>query len=498
MGICSSRGALKIHAIPASEQISQYAFDTENKVWSSRPAERLREMSAETRCGLVGLQNLGNTCYMNSALQCLSNTQPLTDYFLLHPWSEHLNLDSDREGKADESIAFAYCDVIQKLWLKGEPSFSPRSFRKRFTELSPRFANFEQQDAQEFLSELLDFLHERLNRSSGNKKLKLFKEINSEGRLDIDVANEAWKQHVSFNRSIIVDLFQGQLRSRVTCTVCNYSSITFDPFTSLSLPLQDEHGKRRVKTLSQALQLFTSEERLTDKNSWDCPKCQLKVEAIKKMDIWRLPPVLMIHFKRFQYNQFGDRISKLDNFITYPVADMDFSPFGAGGTPFIGGPALFDLIAVSMHAGSVNSGHYTTIAFNQVVGNWYLFDDQSVNRVTADATQSNEAYVLFYSRLEGPNKIVIQNMNPFFAAASSVSVSSTSGNSVEMKTPMKPIDVHKSFSSPRQRSFSREREMRSLQNSRRKSTSTNDLLRETTNYSHGAQNVGSRSVQRKL
>jgi len=99
---------------------------------------------------------------------------------------------------------------------------------------SSRFTDFQQHDSQEFLSFLLDGLHEDLNRVHDKPYVEL---KDSDDRPDEDVAHEHWSNHLARNTSIIVDLFHGLLRSQVKCRVCELKSVRFDPFNILSLPL---------------------------------------------------------------------------------------------------------------------------------------------------------------------------------------------------------------------------------------------------------------------
>ncbi|KAM7433841.1 Transcription elongation factorSPT6 [Porites harrisoni] len=185
-----------------------------------------------TEKGATGLSNLGNTCFMNSALQCLSNTQPLTLYFTAKCHLYELNRTNPLGMKGH--IARRYGDLAQDLWSGSSRSLAPLKLRWTIGRYAPRFNGFQQHDSQEFLSFLLDGLHEDLNRVH----LKPYVELkDSDGRPDEEVAHEAWDNHLKRNQSVIVDLFQGQLKSQVRCLECGYVSVRFDPFTFLSLPL---------------------------------------------------------------------------------------------------------------------------------------------------------------------------------------------------------------------------------------------------------------------
>lgn len=196
---------------------------------------RERSNTGPLERGATGLHNLGNTCFMNSAVQCLSNTKPLTQYFSKKIFEYELNKTNPLGMKG--VLAKRYGDLIIDLWSGIYRSIAPVKLRCTLGRYAPRFNGFQQHDSQEFLSFLLDGLHEDVNRVHEKPYVEL---KDSDGRPDSDVALEAWDNHIKRNQSIIVDLFQGQLKSQVRCLHCNHCSVTFDPFTFLSLPLPME------------------------------------------------------------------------------------------------------------------------------------------------------------------------------------------------------------------------------------------------------------------
>ena len=121
--------------------------------------------------GLVGLQNLGNTCYMNSALQCLSNYKLLKDFFLTLAFKEEINLENPLGTKGLISVRFA--ELLDNLWNRSQPDFSPWQFKQCIGNLSTQFYGYAQNDSMEFLTLLLDKLHEDLNRV----QTKIYEEI---------------------------------------------------------------------------------------------------------------------------------------------------------------------------------------------------------------------------------------------------------------------------------------------------------------------------------
>uniref|UniRef100_A0A4W4HRJ6 Ubiquitin carboxyl-terminal hydrolase n=1 Tax=Electrophorus electricus TaxID=8005 RepID=A0A4W4HRJ6_ELEEL len=182
--------------------------------------------------GLCGLSNLGNTCFMNSALQCLSNSTPLTEYFLEDQYEAEINRENPLGMRGE--IAEAYADLVKQMWLSRSSYIAPRTFKTQVGRFAPQFSGYQQQDSQELLAFLLDGLHEDLNRVKKKPYLAL---RDAEGRPDEIVAKEAWTNHRLRNDSIIVDIFHGLFKSTLVCPECSKVSVTFDPFCYLTLPL---------------------------------------------------------------------------------------------------------------------------------------------------------------------------------------------------------------------------------------------------------------------
>jgi len=182
--------------------------------------------------GLVGLNNLGNTCFMNSSLQCLSNTVPLTEFFLSGAYEKDINLENPlgTQGKLAEEFG----RLTRELWNGRNSAVAPRDFKSRLERFASQFTGYQQHDSQELLAFLLDGLHEDLNRV----KKKLYATVREGDDIpDEERAKEAWDIHKGRNDSVIVDWFQASLKSTLVCPTCDRVSVTFDPFMYLSLPL---------------------------------------------------------------------------------------------------------------------------------------------------------------------------------------------------------------------------------------------------------------------
>ena len=198
--------------------------------------------------GLTGLKNLGNTCFMNSAIQCLSSCEELTKYFLLKKYQDELNTSNGAKGK----IAEAYYSLILELWNGNSKYINPWDFRQIFVSYVKQFAGFSQQDSDEMLNFVLDSLHEDLNRV----KTKPYSELKEkfEDETEEEASLRWWKNHIDRENSIIVDLFHGQFKSVVKCPECDRVSTIYDPFMNLGLPIPSAQSKMRIKFLDENIE----------------------------------------------------------------------------------------------------------------------------------------------------------------------------------------------------------------------------------------------------
>ncbi|CAO1637649.1 unnamed protein product [Sympodiomycopsis kandeliae] len=228
----SSSSSSSSSAPPPPPQPSTSAQQSSSSL--SSPPLQTRRKPSRTR-GLKGLANLGNTCFMNSALQCLSNTPELKDYFVSKVFEQEINEDNPLGNQG--ALARAFGNLIQQLWSGQGTSLVPRDFKWALARFAPQFSGYAQQDTQELLAFLLDGLHEDLNRI---KKKPYIEAPDWEGgglEEMVRFAKRQWEIYKMRNDSVIVDLFQGQYRSTLVCPECSKVSIKFDPFMYLTLPL---------------------------------------------------------------------------------------------------------------------------------------------------------------------------------------------------------------------------------------------------------------------
>ncbi|KAK7573793.1 hypothetical protein V9T40_010984 [Parthenolecanium corni] len=323
--------------------------------------------------GLTGLRNIGNTCYMNSILQCLSNTDPLRKK--LCSWDiRAINEKSKTRG----AVAREVISIMKQLWSGDGGYISCKSLKNIIGQYNDMFSGHDQQDSHEFLTILMDWLHEDLNEPPTRQNLDGADEKSGE---------KAWGEFISKNNSIIRKLFYGQLRSTVSCNVCQEESVTFEPFSNLSLSLPPEEIDKC--TLSDCLKLYVSSDEI---DKWQCPGCKELRRATKKLDITKLPPLLVIHFKRF--TSVGG-CKKQRTFVDFPDS-LNMRPYIVGHEHR---HQQYQLYAVSNHSGSMESGHYTAHCKNPADRRWYEFDDQNVYPMNS-MPKSREAYIVFYQTVK--------------------------------------------------------------------------------------------------
>ncbi|KAL9064844.1 MAG: hypothetical protein Q9157_007685 [Trypethelium eluteriae] len=193
--------------------------------------------SGRTR-GTIGLVNLGNTCYMNSALQCVRSIEELSMYFLAEKFKEELNVNNPLGHRGE--IAKTYSAFVHSIYGESASAFTPRTLKSTIGRCQPLFSGYGQQDSQEFLSFLLDAIHEDLNRI--HKKPYMENPESDDKTVNdpeaVKALGEKFREnHHARNDSVVMDLFSGFYKNTMVCPECDKVSITFDPYSLLTLQL---------------------------------------------------------------------------------------------------------------------------------------------------------------------------------------------------------------------------------------------------------------------
>ncbi|CAN6202281.1 unnamed protein product [Urochloa humidicola] len=312
----------------------------------------------------AGLQNLGNTCYLNSVLQCLTYTEPFAAY-----------LQSGKHKSSCRTSGFCALCALQNHVRAALQStgkiVTPSLIVKNLRCISRSFRNSRQEDAHELMVNLLESMH----------KCCLPSGVPSESQS-------------AYEKSLVHKIFGGRLRSQVKCTRCSHCSNKFDPFLDLSLDIA------KATTLVRALQNFTEEELLDGgQKQYQCERCRQKVVAKKRFTIDKAPNVLTVHLKRFSPFNPREKIDKKVDF--QPV--LDLKPFVSD---FKGTDFKYSLYGVLVHAGwNTQSGHYYCFVRTSS-GMWHNLDDNQVRQVREADVLKQKAYMLFYVRNSIGNSVV--------------------------------------------------------------------------------------------
>ncbi|KAG5274901.1 hypothetical protein AALO_G00141380 [Alosa alosa] len=407
--------------------------------------------------GVTGLRNLGNTCYMNSILQVLSHLQKFRECFLTLDLCETEELlaktktsqgvkgvvvgsgggggggaiegggagaagggtgavqgeargpaaGSNKESRSSSRQRMSLCHELHTLfrvmWSGRWSLVSPFAMLHSVWNLIPAFRGYDQQDAQEFLCELLDKVQQELE-SNGSKR-----------RILMPITQRKLSKQVL---KVLNTIFHGQLLSQVTCLSCKHKSNTVEPFWDLSLEFPERYhsgqkasGSLGLKScsLTEMLAKFTETEALEGR-IYACNHCNKKrrktshkplilTEACKQLLIYRLPQVLRLHLKRFRWSGRNHR-EKIGVHVAFDQV-LNIKPYccrdSASGLHREG--FTYDLSAVVMHHGKgFGSGHYTAYCYNTEGGFWVHCNDSVMNVCSVEEVCNTQAYILFYTQ----------------------------------------------------------------------------------------------------
>lgn len=332
--------------------------------------------------GLVGLANLGNTCFLNSCIQVLNHTYEL-----------HFLMESNPKCNAivDNVILSEWNELRELMW-SGNGTISPNKFVHTVHRIAKEknrdmFTGWVQNDITEFLIFLVDCMHNSLSR-----KLTLKISGNPENHTDklAIVCYELLKTIYSKEYSEIMDLFYGVYVTSIT-SPDNKKTHSIKPEHFFVLDLQIFQGNQICPTIYDCFDLFVKPEFMYGENAWFNDKTSEKEDIHKSVSFWSLPKILVITLKRFS----PDGTQKINNVIQFPVENLDLSKYVKGYNP---ASYVYDLFGVCNHMGGVSGGHYTAFVKN-VAGQWIHYNDSSVEFVKdINILVSPMAYCLFYRK----------------------------------------------------------------------------------------------------
>ncbi|KAM6240208.1 ubiquitin carboxyl-terminal hydrolase 36 isoform 2-T2 [Spheniscus humboldti] len=323
------------------------------------PVERLSmKWERVYRIG-AGLHNLGNTCFLNSVVQCLTYTPPLANYLL-----------SKEHSRTCHQGDFCMMCVMQNHTIQAFANsgnvIKPVSFVRDLKKIAQHIRFGSQEDAHEFLRYTVD----AMQKACLSDCTKLDRQTQA--------------------TTLVHQIFGGYLRSRVKCLVCKSVSDTYDPCLDLTLEIG------QATNVVRALEMFVKPDLLGGENAYMCANCEKKVSASKRFTIHRASNVLTLSLKRFA-NFDGGKITKD---VGYPEL-LNIRPYMSRSK---GDPVMYGLYAVLVHSGySCRAGHYYCYV-KASNGQWYQMNDDLVRASNIKVILNQQAYLLFYLRIPSPRK----------------------------------------------------------------------------------------------
>ncbi|KAG8744561.1 hypothetical protein FRC10_009897 [Ceratobasidium sp. 414] len=377
-----------------------------------------------------GFNNLGNTCFLNSVLQCLLHTPPLIRMLLDHKHFKTtfctvcLLRDLARSSfTAKKRSTGMVLENLNSMFLHAVPIPIPDSFHCSLIislahlalEIAKGMRRGRQEDAHEFLRYTVD----ALQRSA----LAIYSSTSAvhphPAKIPPPLAETSW----------VHAIFGGRLRSRVSCRTCGHCSDTFDSILDLSVDIA------RVNSLAHALAQFVKSDVLSGEDAYRCEKCKKPVTAEKFMAIHEAPVCLTIHLKRFRPDGRKNAVQ-----ILYPEV-LDIQQYMSEGQT----SKKYVLYGVIQHLGSgPNSGHYTAHV-KGADGRWTMMDDELVTSCSNPPVNHKNAYVLFYIQTDKASPTPTSIASDVFSIKRTRDDMEANGSNKPKQTRTIPWDM---FSSP--------------------------------------------------
>jgi ubiquitin carboxyl-terminal hydrolase 8 len=335
---------------------------------------------------MAGFANLGNTCYINTTLQCLAHCPSFARFFFKYTDDEQ----NDLLGQVR--------DVIVKLWSTGNnkgttgtavitPHLFVRVLAKYF---GASMAVFEENDIHEFIMILVDKMNEE---ASKKESLSLARSATAaatatspaSGIMMIDKLgerlDESWQAHFKKQLTPFVPMFYGQSITQIICGHCHKIFHNYEPFMVLTVSMES--------SLRECLHKYFQHETVNrhDDVAWKCDRCNQSKESKQSVKLWRVPTILIICLKRFSNNR-----AKLSKDVEVPKS-LDLSDYMISGSK---NDFTYDLYSVACHNGSTSGGHYHALC-RLPNDEWRRYDDCHVNSVPFPAKTSS-GYTFFYHK----------------------------------------------------------------------------------------------------
>lgn len=336
--------------------------------------------------GLVGLENLGNTCFLNSCLQVLNNTYELNIFLESKECKKYIKKDIPESNFIDE-----WEDLRNVMW-SDNGLVAPRKFVHSLQKMASMknrdiFTGWSQNDMPEFLQFFIECIHNSISRSEKVVINGIPK--NNKDKVAIK-CYEMIKQIYKVEYSEIYDLFYGINYSQLISQETNESvSIVPESYFTIDLPIKNQN--KCATNIYECFDLFTEPEYLEGENAWFNENTNKKENVKKQYSFWNFPKIIVVILKRFSM----DGSDKITDLIDFPLEDLDLSKYVKG---YNADSYKYDLYGVCNHVGNVSGGHYTAFVKNSQNA-WNHFNDNKVEKLdNSNLVISPLAYCLFYRK----------------------------------------------------------------------------------------------------
>ena len=334
--------------------------------------------------GIIGLQNVGATCYMNATLQCFSNTPKLRSYLLDKDNYRKLEFTKDSNSK----LSFALAEVLKNLWeVLTQRDYPPEHFKNVISEMNPLFKGIKANDPKDLILFLLETMHNELNKPP-NENLKVYyvDDTNFGG-----VFSDFYQNYINKNKSIISEEFNGYTNSMTSCGCCRTTIHNVQTFNILFFPLEEIRKFMNYKHTNVLIKdCFQFYQRYNIFPSFYCNKCKYFSQSINTNKLIYAPKTLIINLNRGRGLEYNVNII-FDEYLN--IREFIFAPES---------PYYYELTGVICHLGSNDEGgHFIAYCKNSNNCEWYKFNDSFVSKCYFYEVQSaNLPYVLFYNYVQ--------------------------------------------------------------------------------------------------
>lgn len=320
--------------------------------------------------GARGLANIGSTCYLNTALQCLSHCLPFLDIVLLA---------SDTEG-----LMGSLKDLLQTLWIE-QKGVAPHKFAHTLSSTLSSAMNIkEENDVQEFMSVFLDKLNQCVGIPVPDEIIHKFSECDKRDPKVLFHTNArlAWLKDHKLSYSHLIDMFYGQQVNQIQCDACHGIGHVFETFGSVMVSLS-QTGSGNEQCLGELIEATLKKEGV---DSRECDFCKKRTSGTTVQRFYRLPTVLMVNIKRFDSN-----MQKIRAPVTTPTG-LDLSRVCLDTTQ----SHSYELASIACHMGGLGSGHYFAVC-KHPCGRWLIIDDDVVKAIEGPHDVPSQCfYTVFY------------------------------------------------------------------------------------------------------